>query len=719
MTIKETFGACGRKRPFFEEDGGFSTVGMALAMLLTLSLLFSTAQVYRVQTASSEIQNVADVSALAAESVVAEFYTVAAVCDAVVLSLTITGVVVTGVGLVALCVPPISGLGAKLVDAGRTVFESRDGFVEKAGKGLDSLQKALPFLGAASALSVMRSNSDDLRSYVGYALLLPAEGEDIAFEGVENAQDALEQVSENENGIAQASAEAEKASAEALREKEAGYAADCGDAPGYCMYERASSLAGLSGLANPYYGSVDAWSFSIGLERARAYYAARESQEGCEGCSVADQARSALRDRFYGYAREQLDEAYVVETDTFFDASLPLMPCTPEEVASTRLQTEEVYPVTESDGSSCMHAWSGCPAAEGATRRGSIEELAKGGFETCGLCRFDESSMGRVAAASTSVDNGFEHHWRRFVAAAESYERARSVSDPLKEEVKSLVEGSLEGFSNVLESVASERLEVRPPGRLGALAIVANVARTPSDAGFESSFVSGDCSLGLRVAVSGAALVEQGPEEGKNVLTSLLDGVESRFGPAPAVEGASIVLGMWSTALDAYTQGFEAVRSGLESILSSLPLSCASGLGSWASESLVSFVEGVGIQPASLGAPKPVVVNTAHLASADDSSFSRTYSQAQRDAISSMGSGVFSLASAFEGLDAIMVESAGPLGEVVEIARVELFGPTGPTAQIDFAVPDFPSGTDLGALSSVVSLLQGIGSLLPGGSQWN
>lgn len=716
MTRERTVGADAHKRPFFEDDGGFSTVGMVLAMLIALSLLFTTAQVYRIQSSSAEIQNVADASALAAENVVAEFYVVAAVCDAVVLSLTVTGVAVTGVGIVALCVPPISGLGSKLIDIGKSVFESRDGFVEKATQGLNSLQKALPFLGASSALAVMRANSDDSSSYVGYAMLLPSSGEEISFEGVQSAQEALGDVSENEDEIADVSSQAEKASEEALREKAAGYAVDCGDAPGYCMYERASSLAGLEGFENPYYGSVDAWSFSVGLERARAYYERRAESEVLSEGSVADQARSVLRERFYRFACEELDAAYVVETEEFFEASLPLMPCTTREVAETRLQTELAYPVTESDGVMRMHAWEGCPAAAGALRLGSIEELSEGGFETCGLCEFEESSMGRVAAASTSIDNGFEYHWERFVSAAESYEKARSVSDPLKEKVRSMVESSLDGFSEVLASVASERIEVRPPGRLGALAIVANSARTSAEGGFGSSFVSGDRALGLRVAVAGATLVEQGPEEGSNVIASLLDGMEGRFGPAPAFEGASLALALWSSALDAYTKGFEAVRSGLESALSALPLSGASGLGAWASETLVSFVESVGIQPANMGAPKPALVNTAHLASADDSSFSQSYAQAQRDAVSSSGSDAPVLSGALAGLEAGVLDVGNALGGTIEVARVELFGASGQSVPIEFAVPQQTGAASV--ISRAVSLLRGVAGSMSGAEQW-
>ena len=79
------------KRDVLFDKDGFSTLGMVVALLVTLSLLFSAARVYRVSSASADIQNVADAAALAAENEVAEFMIVVRVCDAVVLSLSLTG----------------------------------------------------------------------------------------------------------------------------------------------------------------------------------------------------------------------------------------------------------------------------------------------------------------------------------------------------------------------------------------------------------------------------------------------------------------------------------------------------------------------------------------------------------------------------------------------------------------------------------------------------
>ena len=90
---------------FWEDDGGFSTLGMVIALGLSLVLVFSGFRVYRVQTVSADIQDVADVAALAAENQVAVFVSVARICDAAVLSFSLAGIVVGLIGVAALCVP--------------------------------------------------------------------------------------------------------------------------------------------------------------------------------------------------------------------------------------------------------------------------------------------------------------------------------------------------------------------------------------------------------------------------------------------------------------------------------------------------------------------------------------------------------------------------------------------------------------------------------------
>lgn len=258
------------KRDVLFEKDGFSTLGMVVALLVTLSLLFSAARVYRVSSASADIQNVADAAALAAENEVAEFMIVVRVCDAVVLSLSLTGLASYGLGIVALCVPGAAGVGEKLIEMGGKVMDARDAFADKAANGLNQLQKALPFLAAANAATVASSNNGSSlgAEYLALAVLVPTEGEKIGIDSVEEADKLEKAVDEQADDLERAAKEAEEAAQEANEAKMRAFSRDCGDDPSYCMYERARTLSSIEAADNPLYRSVDAWSFSVPLKRA-------------------------------------------------------------------------------------------------------------------------------------------------------------------------------------------------------------------------------------------------------------------------------------------------------------------------------------------------------------------------------------------------------------------------------------------------------------------
>mgnify|MGYP000385202777 CR=1 FL=1 len=128
---------------------------------------------------------------------------------------------------------------------------------------------------------------------------------------------------------------------------------------------------------------------------------------GAWNSSVEERARSALRARFYEYAQKEVDAAYEVEMpDGTIEVSIPILPRNTNEMKATDLYTDSVYPVS----GGALHAWEGCPAVAEIEGLGSISALDSGAYSTCETCGFDAASMGSVAAASTSVENGFEHH---------------------------------------------------------------------------------------------------------------------------------------------------------------------------------------------------------------------------------------------------------------------------------------------------------------------
>lgn len=707
----------GRVCAIFHDGEGFSTVGVAIALLITVSLVFTGAQVYRVQTASAEVQEVADSAALAADNVVAEYYLVARFCDAVVLSLTLTGIIVLGVGVAALCTPLTATAGATFVEAGEKVLRARDSFAQKAAQGLDKLQKVLPFLAAAAAAHVAAANSDSLGgSYLGIAVLVPFEGEEISTGALGAADSLIDAVKEGEDDLKRDGQDAEDAAQRALQAKERAYHADCGADPGYCMRERASSLAGMSGADNPRFSSVETWSFSAAMQRTKAYYPRRLAYEVPHGSSIDERANSALRKRFYRYAVDTISAGYVYETDDSFDAYFPLLPKNTSEMRGTRLYTEVAYPVTVTEeGMYQMHAWEGCPLAYGVIGYGSIANMESGGYATCSYCEFTASSMGKVAAATTSTETGFEHHYRIVAQEAENYRNAKEDYHRKADAVKGRA-GNLFGAAlDALREMASQRIEVAPPGRFGAVALVATLDTRPASTGFSSSFVVGGGSLGPRVAISAATLVSDSPEQGRTVISSALDGLRESTGShlAGALDG---VMDLWSAVLYAYADGQQRIGEGLDEINSKLSFGSLSGLGLWGSREFNGMMEELGLQPAELDAPKPVLVNSGNVLAADSGgSFSARLLSVKHAAANLSGNDV--LSGVIGVVQRWATEGINGLDEVT-IAEIELLGEGGPSIPLTIAVPDSIKQTSVGWVESIADRLRSISGAITGVRQW-
>lgn len=679
------------RRAFHEADGGFTTVGMVLALLVTLALLFSAAKVYKINSVAADVQNVADAAALAAENQVASFYIVAQVCDAVVLSLSLSAAITAGAGAVALCVPGGQALASRLLDASADIAHARQSFAEGAADRLNAIQDLLPYFAAVQASQVAQANNDDYARYFGIAFLAPEAGAPIDFGSIDEATRAIDDLRERQDQVAQAAAHAEEASKRAQESKERAWRADCGNAPGFCMYERAEKLAGLSGARNPLFSRVDTWSFAVALERARAYYSERQARERPLGNGADEGANSALRARFYAYAVKELGGAYVREAGDAFEVYLPLLPANTDEMRATDLFTEQVYPVTAAgDGTRTMHAWQGCPACGGdaLVGTGSVADLETGGYAVCPDCAFTPASLGSVAAASTSIENGFEHWYRIVAEEAGVYARERAEADAAKREVQ----GPLEAFSQVLGDVtkqaAAQRIHVAPPGSIGAVALVADVHEVAGDDLFPSSFVGEPTALGARVALSAATLARDDTSETENVITSLLDNVDA---DAVGIAGApKLVLDLWSTLLGSYTRGHDAALDAVRQIGDAVPIKAgASGLGTWAAQKIETLVDDAGFEPAELAAWKPVTVNSWHVVGADGSKPMAALAQAKRIGAHIRPTEQNPLLAAIDlNADFITEEYDQRSSQEIEIARIQLFGEEGPSVPLSITLPE-------------------------------
>ena len=683
-------GHAGSTGDLFRDEHGFTTTSMVLSLLITLSLVFTAAQVYRINSASAEVQDVADAVALAAENQVAEFMIIARFCDAIVLTLTLTGAAATGLGVVALCFPGTQEASGVLLKAGREIIKARDKFSDNASKVLNKLQEALPFFAAACAAGVAIANNGDSSgaNYLGIAVLVPIKGKEIEIkEDNEEEEELLDDIDEQSDDIREKTREIEEATEEAARSKERAFMRDCGDNPDYCMYERAESLAGLYGAENPLYTSVDTWSFQVALNRAKAYYRERLYYEEPANDSVDEQARSALRTNFYRYMVNVLDSAFVWDTPDSFEANFPHVPGNTNEMRRTSLYTDRVYPVTKAkSGKFVMHAWHGCPEAAGSIALGSIEDMENGDYETCPTCGFTATSMGQVAQASSSINNGFEYHYEAVADEARAYQQARRKADSPKQEVEDSVGGLLDKLREVLKSTADKRIEVSPPGRYGAIAFVVNAGSTSTAGGFASGFVTGSRSLGPRAAIAAATLVDEGTDEGKSVLNSALDGLREYCGTF--VDVVNIVFDIWSWLLVAYANGQKALTEVVEKGLNSLHFIGVSGLGTWAAGKLTDSIKDVGLQPAEVGALKPVIVNTAHVAAKGDNAFAKGFVVVKQQIVAHpmMSTDLFS--SLLTEAERTALSKLDDFGDSIQIASIELLGEGGPTIPITIPLPD-------------------------------
>jgi hypothetical protein len=713
-----------QRRDIFHDEKGFSTFGMVLAILITLSLTFSAAQVYQINSTAADIQNVADAAALAAENEVAYFYTLAQTCDAVVLSLSLTGLALYGLGVVALCIPPTASLGSSLIKYGENIMSGRNKFAEGAASGLNKLQKLLPYLSAANAALVINQNGGGAQdiNYVGLAILLPFEGKDIELGPDAAAKTLQEKTASEAETLKQEAQAAEDAADKARQSKERAFALDCGSNPGYCQYERADQLAHLSASENPFYQSVDAWSFSVALKRAQAYYPARLANEQPASMSQEEQAKSALRKRFYTYAVNELSKGYVNEVNTeSFDAYFPLLPKNTEEMKATTLYSEVVYPVTRnSSGKLVMHAFSGCSQISSQTGAGtgSIAQMdTSSDYETCSVCGFSAASMGKVASPTSSIGNGFEYYYIKIAEEARNYQRAYEEYAPHAAATKSTANGLLEALESALSEGMSYRIHVSPPGRYGAVALVVNTSVSPVSSNL-AHFVNDAGSLGLQAAISSASLANDKSEETKTVISSYLDNMTGGVDTS-GWDGITWVLDLWSTLLFAYSEGQDSLINGVQGALDNIPLISNSGLGKWAANALTDLIKTLGLEPAKLTAPKPVLINSAHVLAADESTFAWSLLGIKQSYLSLEGTGSESFFSTVvTQVESQALKSIEGLEEGGIVVSLELFGEGGFSIPLVIPLPSWVGETAKGFISSAAEGLKSLEPTTSGVRRW-
>lgn len=630
--LKVTRGLAGRCRPrarckrggfmgragidLFIEDGAYTTLSSAVVILVVLTLLFSSAAAIWSMSRAGDTQAAADSGALAGANVVASYHTAATVVDASILSLGLAGFATIGTGLVAILIPGAELAAGDMVDTGIEIIKTRNKFAKSASKGLQKIETALPYLVAARATQAVSAQDTEGATYTGTALAVPktSESDFVALEGSEISTDVIKDASKD---LERAADELQKASEETAKAKERAWLADCGGSDPAsvgscsCMWERARSLAKLSDIENPHYASSVTWEPQVALDRAKAYYRLRLANEAPQGSSVETKAESAARKAFYTYASAEVNRAYITEDGDRTTSYIPLLPRNTDEVRATELYTDAAWPTSTNDGKTYLHYGTSCPNYKKGTPGGLASVAAYDGQDKCNRCHFGVSSLGAVAAPSTSIENGFEYHFDRFKDALKKYVECRNKELELMRQTEDEADRAGNAFDEAIKALSGERPRIAPPGRNGVVALAVSGAISSPDE-LNSSFNT-TVRLGDRGAISAAVLAPDDATAQNNVLSRFFSTLEERSGGVAGVLDG--VMDVWGRLL----VGYGDIQGSADELMGEMIDGLGGGSGalgsiaSWLGDTVSASVAALGLEPCDLRLRKPVLTDTANV----------------------------------------------------------------------------------------------------------
>lgn len=630
--LKVTRGLAGRCRPrarckrggfmgragidLFIEDGAYTTLSSAVVILVVLTLLFSSTAAIWSMSRAGDTQAAADSGALAGANVVASYHTAATVVDASILSLGLAGFATIGTGLVAILIPGAELAAGDMVDTGIEIIKTRNKFAKSASKGLQKIETALPYLVAARATQAVSAQDTEGATYTGTALAVPrtSESDFVALEGSEISTDVIKDTSKD---LERAADELQKASEETAKAKERAWLADCGGSDPAsvgscsCMWERARSLAKLSDIENPHYASSVTWEPQVALDRAKAYYRLRLANEAPQGSSVETKAESAARKAFYTYASAEVNRAYITEDGDRTTSYIPLLPRNTDEVRATELYTDAAWPTSTNDGKTYLHYGTSCPNYKKGTPGGLASVAAYDGQDKCNRCHFGVSSLGAVAAPSTSIENGFEYHFDRFKGALEDYVECRNKELELMRQTEDEADRAGNAFDEAIKALSGERPRIAPPGRNGVVAFAVSGAISSPDE-LSSSF-NAAVRLGERGAISAAVLAPDDATAQNNVLSRFFSTLEERSGGVAGVLDG--VMDVWGRLL----VGYGDIQGSADELMGEMIDGLGGGSGalgsiaSWLGDTVSASVAALGLEPCDLRLRKPVLTDTANV----------------------------------------------------------------------------------------------------------
>lgn len=588
---------------FTKHDGGYTTVAVALALLISCALVFSAATVRWSQSQAQRTQHVADAAALSGTQVLARYETVAQVVNATVVTAGITGLVAMGASLVLAAIPGLQGASLSVGNTGDAILAARQSFARSAGSALKTLEELLPAAVAINAALVVHENSETL-SFAGAALPFPQESSSQLYETLPEMD--TKELRERTKELAEKTAAYEHAQKRMEQAQQEGWYADNVDDPS-SLRGRAAQLAGLDAGQNPYYADPTSWSFGAAIMRARNYYAARLNQAGIDTSSPDELVASAARRAFYRYALGELKSSYFEVSEEQLSMELHPLPSNADEMRGTWLYTDPLWPCTIEEGRRVLHADWSSPGVQGpASGYASLQDLEYGLVEVDKEAPFTIKEMGRVALASTHIDNGFEFYWKRIVEASERYKQAFNERQQALREAKDVGTKSTGLFSALLGKLRVGAFKLQPPGRRGVVAMVTREGTDAVPPGLEQTFARHQ-TLPPGVAVAGAVLAPDTSLSSTTVLSGFFDGLAEEG--SLAGQALDVLTEFWSAALMYYGEGWDAIMGRINEFLENLDAWSFGVLGTWMKNELTRVLSEAGIEPPDLVMKKPVLAN--------------------------------------------------------------------------------------------------------------
>lgn len=674
--------SCHRKRggfmgragiDLFIEDGAYTTLSSAVVILVVLTLLFSSTAAIWSMSRAGDTQVAADSGALAGANVVSSYHTAATVVDASILSLGLAGFATIGTGLVAILIPGAEPVAGNMVDTGIEIIKTRNKFAKSASEGLQKIETALPYLIAARATQAVSAQDTDSVTYTGTALAVPrtSESDFAALKGSEISTDTIESTSKD---LDYAAKELKKASEKTSKAKERAWLADCGGSDRgavgscSCMWERAKSLAKLSDIENQHYASSVTWEPQVALDRAKAYYRLRLANEAPQGSSVEMKAESAARKAFYTYASTEVNRAYVTEGGDEVTSYIPLLPRNTDEVRATELYSDTAWPTSAIDGKMYLHYGTSCPNYKKGAPGGLASVADYDGQDRCNRCHFGVSSLGAVAAPSTSIENGFEYHFDRFKDALEDYVECRNKELELMRQTEDEADRAGNAFDEAIRALSGERPRIAPPGRNGVVAFAVSGDITSPDQ-LNSSFNTA-VRLGDRGAISAAVLAPDEATAQNNVFSRFFSTLKERSGGvADVLDG---VMDVWGRLLVGYGDIQGSADELMDEMIKGLGGSSGAlgSIASWLGDTVSASMAALGLEPCDLRLRKPVLTDSANVIKSPGSDID-VLSQAQ-DKLRSIPLGVTDPKALCEALEYQVERTIS--GTVFTLAEIPLPG---------------------------------------------